>query len=153
MLFDLNLAFVYKTISMLSGSASTVALLALGGIFRFSAVSRLKYKIIVGVLVRTILCPLICLSAAYMLAFLLSRISCFVCALWNSSCSFYCSKKFRNGQRWRTYRTTCSLDNACKCVYSFWNNFCLCSAWNFKSVKKSSDLLLKNCKNNKSKDL
>ena len=69
MLFDLNLAFVYKTISMLSGSASTVALLALGGNFTFSAVSRLKYKIIVGVLVRTILCPLICLSAAYMLGF------------------------------------------------------------------------------------
>ena len=54
---------------MLSGSASTVALLALGGNFTFSAVSRLKYKIIVGVLVRTILCPLICLSAAYMLGF------------------------------------------------------------------------------------
>ncbi len=64
-----NLPFVYKTISMLSGSASTVALLALGGNFTFSAVSRLKYKIIAGVLVRTILCPLVCLSAAYALGF------------------------------------------------------------------------------------
>ncbi len=64
-----NLPFAYKTISMLAGSASTVALLALGGNFTFSAVSRLKYKIIAGVLVRTILCPLMCLSAAYALGF------------------------------------------------------------------------------------
>ncbi len=64
-----KLPFVYKTVSMLAGSASTVALLALGGNFTFSAVSRLKYKIIAGVLVRTILCPLVCLSAAYAFGF------------------------------------------------------------------------------------
>ena len=64
-----NLPFVYKTISMLANSASTVALLALGGNFTFSAVVKLKYKIIAGVLVRTIICPLVCLSAAYALGF------------------------------------------------------------------------------------
>lgn len=64
-----NLPFVYKTISMLANSASTVALLALGGNFTFSAVVKLKNKIIAGVLVRTIICPLVCLSAAYALGF------------------------------------------------------------------------------------
>lgn len=64
-----NLPFVYKTISMLAQSASTIALLALGGNFTFSAVVRLKNKIIAGVLVRTIICPLVCLSAAYALGF------------------------------------------------------------------------------------
>ena len=64
-----NLPFVYKAISMLANSASTVALLALGGNFTFSAVVKLKYKIIAGVLVRTIICPLVCLSAAYALGF------------------------------------------------------------------------------------
>ena len=64
-----NLPFVYKTISMLAQSASPIALLALGGNFTFSAVVRLKYKIIAGVLVRTIICPLVCLSAAYALGF------------------------------------------------------------------------------------
>ncbi|WP_407426005.1 AEC family transporter [Treponema sp.] len=64
-----NLPFVYKTISMLALSASPVALIALGGNFEFSAVSRLKYKIIAGVLARTVICPLICLSAAYAFGF------------------------------------------------------------------------------------
>ena len=64
-----NLPFVYKTISMLAQSASPVALLALGGNFTFSAVARLKYKIISGVFARTVICPLVCLSAAYALGF------------------------------------------------------------------------------------
>ncbi len=64
-----NLPFVYKTISMLAQSASPVALIALGGNFTFSAVARLKYKIIAGVIARTILCPLICLTAAYKFGF------------------------------------------------------------------------------------
>ena len=64
-----NLPFVYKTISMLAQSASPVALIALGGNFAFSAVARLKYKIIAGVLARTVLCPLVCLSAAYAFGF------------------------------------------------------------------------------------
>lgn len=64
-----NLPFVYKTIAMLAQSASPIALLALGGNFTFSAVARLKYKIIAGVLARTIICPIVCLSAAYALGF------------------------------------------------------------------------------------
>lgn len=64
-----NLPFIYKTISMLAVSASPVALLALGGNFEFSAVARLKYKIIAGVLARTVLCPLVCLTSAYLLGF------------------------------------------------------------------------------------
>ena len=64
-----HLPFVYKSISMLAQSASPVALIALGGNFAFSAVARLKYKIIAGVLARTILCPLVCLLAAYFFGF------------------------------------------------------------------------------------
>ncbi|MBP5175876.1 MAG: AEC family transporter [Treponema sp.] len=64
-----NLPFVYKTVSMIAQATTTVALLALGGSFTFSAVVRLKYKIIVGVIVRTIVCPLLCLSAAYFFGF------------------------------------------------------------------------------------
>ena len=64
-----NLPFVYRTISMLAVSASPVALIALGGNFEFSAVARLKYKIIAGVLARTVLCPLVCLVAAYRFGF------------------------------------------------------------------------------------
>ena len=64
-----NLPFVYKTISMLAQSASPIALLALGGNFTFSAVARLKYKIIAGVFARTVLCPALCLFTAYKLGF------------------------------------------------------------------------------------
>ena len=64
-----NLPFIYKTISMLALSASPVALLALGGNFEFSAISRLKDKIIIGVLARTVLCPAVCLFSAYKLGF------------------------------------------------------------------------------------
>ena len=64
-----NIPFVYKAISMLAQSASPIALLALGGNFTFSAISRLKYQIIAGVLARTVLCPLVCLIFAYLFGF------------------------------------------------------------------------------------
>ena len=64
-----NLPFIYKTVSMLAQAASPIALLALGGNFKFSAVAKLKNKIIAGVISRTILCPLVCLTAAYFLGF------------------------------------------------------------------------------------
>jgi len=64
-----NLPFIYKTISMLATSASPIALIALGGNFTFSAVARLKYKIIAGTLARTVICPLVCLSIAYKTGF------------------------------------------------------------------------------------
>ncbi len=64
-----NLPFLYRTIQMLATCASTIALIALGGNFTFKAISKLKNKIIVGVLTRTIICPLICLTIAYLLGF------------------------------------------------------------------------------------
>jgi hypothetical protein len=64
-----NLPFVYKAISMLAVSASPIALIALGGNFSFSAVKKLKKQILAGVISRTILCPLLCLFAAYKLGF------------------------------------------------------------------------------------
>ena len=64
-----NLPFIYKALSMLAQCASPVALIALGGNFTFSAVSRLKTKIIAGVISRTIICPLVCLFFAAKLGF------------------------------------------------------------------------------------
>ncbi|MBQ7882005.1 MAG: AEC family transporter [Treponema sp.] len=64
-----NLPFLYRTIQMLATCASTIALIALGGNFTFKAISKLKNKIIVGVLTRTIICPSICLTIAYLLGF------------------------------------------------------------------------------------
>ncbi|WP_294429632.1 AEC family transporter [uncultured Treponema sp.] len=64
-----SLPFVYKAVSMLAQCASPVALIALGGNFTFSAVSRLKHKIIVGVLARTVICPVVCLYFAVKLGF------------------------------------------------------------------------------------
>lgn len=64
-----NLPFIYKTLQMLATSASTIALLALGGNFEFSAVSRLKRLILVGTFMRVIICPAACLFAAYRFGF------------------------------------------------------------------------------------
>ena len=64
-----NLPFLYKSVAMLAQSASPVALIALGGNFTFSAVSRLKYKIIAGVLARTVIVPAVCLFVAYKFSF------------------------------------------------------------------------------------
>ena len=64
-----NLPFIYKSVSMLAVSASPIALIALGGNFSFSAVSKLKRQILAGVVSRTVLCPLFCLFAAYKAGF------------------------------------------------------------------------------------
>jgi len=64
-----SLPFVYKSVSMIALSASPIALIALGGNFSFSAVKKLKKQILAGVVSRTILCPLLCLFAAYKLGF------------------------------------------------------------------------------------
>ncbi len=64
-----NLPFLYRTIQSLATAASTIALIALGGNFEFSAVSKLKYQIIAGTLVRVVLCPALCLFAAYKFGF------------------------------------------------------------------------------------
>jgi len=64
-----NIPFLYKTIENVSKIASPLALIALGGDFKFSAISRLKKQIILGVSLRVVLVPLICLVAAYLVGF------------------------------------------------------------------------------------
>lgn len=60
-----DLPFVYTTMQWIKNIASPLALLALGGDFVFSAVSRLKWQIIAGVIARTILVPIIGLIPLY----------------------------------------------------------------------------------------
>ncbi len=64
-----NLPFVYKTLQMLANSASTIALIALGGNFEFSAVARLGRLIAIGTSMRIVVCPLVCLLLAYKFGF------------------------------------------------------------------------------------
>lgn len=64
-----NLPFLYSTIQMLAQAAGAVALLALGGNFEFSAIARLRSQIILGTLLRIVICPAVCLTAAYMFGF------------------------------------------------------------------------------------
>lgn len=62
-----NIPFLYTTINNLKGIASSLALLALGGDFTFSAISRLKKQIIAGTLARVLIVPITCLLVAYFL--------------------------------------------------------------------------------------
>ncbi len=62
-----NLPFLYTTINYLKQMASPLALIALGGDFTFSAVSRLKKQIIYGVVGRVIFTPLVCLTIVYLI--------------------------------------------------------------------------------------
>lgn len=64
-----NLPFLYKTIEMVGGCATPVALIALGGNFTFSAVAKLKKLITIGTFARVLLVPVITLVAAYMCGF------------------------------------------------------------------------------------
>lgn len=64
-----NIPFLYTTIGNVSKIASPLALIALGGDFTFSAISKLKKQIILGVTSRLVLIPLICLVVAYLLGF------------------------------------------------------------------------------------
>ena len=60
-----NLPFLYTTINYLKNMASPLALIALGGDFTFSAVSKLKKQIIYGVVGRVIFTPVVCLIVVY----------------------------------------------------------------------------------------
>lgn len=62
-----NVPFLYTTINNLKLIASPLALLALGGDFTFSAISRLKKQIIAGTLARILIVPVACLVVAYLL--------------------------------------------------------------------------------------
>ena len=64
-----NDTFIYTTIKYLANAASPVALIALGGGFSFSAVSRLKVQIIIGTVARVLIVPVTCLLVAYLLDF------------------------------------------------------------------------------------
>ncbi len=64
-----NDTFIYTTIKYIAQSASPIALIALGGGFRFSAVKKLKYQIILGVSARIIIVPVVSLYIAYLFKF------------------------------------------------------------------------------------
>lgn len=64
-----SVPFLYSTLKSLATAASTIALIALGGNFEFNAVGRLKKQIITGTFVRVVLCPAVCLLAAYKAGF------------------------------------------------------------------------------------
>jgi len=64
-----NLPFLYRTMEMVGNCATTVALIALGGNFAFSAVSRLKNLIITGTFARVLLVPVATLVSAYFIGF------------------------------------------------------------------------------------
>jgi predicted permease len=64
-----NLPFLYRTLEMLGSCATTVALIALGGGFTFSAVAKLKYMITAGTLTRLVIVPVSVLFAARALGF------------------------------------------------------------------------------------
>ncbi len=64
-----NLPFIHTTIKWIAQSASPVALIALGGGFTFSAISRLKYQITLATIMRIIVVPVCALTIAYLLGF------------------------------------------------------------------------------------
>lgn len=61
--------FIYKAIKNIASIASPLALLVLGGKFKFSAVKRLAPYIALGTILRTMIVPAICLTVAYLLGF------------------------------------------------------------------------------------
>ena len=58
---------VWKVVGYISGLATPIALIALGGQFELSAVPEMKKEIIVGVTMRTLIVPTLTLSVAYIL--------------------------------------------------------------------------------------
>ncbi len=64
-----NIPFLYKAIGNVAQIASPLALIALGGDFAFSAISRLKFQITIGVVLRVVVVPVGCLLAAYAIGF------------------------------------------------------------------------------------
>ncbi len=61
--------FTYKAIKNVAGLASPLALIVLGGQFKFSAVKKLAPQIILGTSLRTVFVPAISLIIAYLLGF------------------------------------------------------------------------------------
>lgn len=67
--YGTNDTFIYTTIKYLAQAASPIALIALGLGFSFSAIGRLKYKIILGTTLRVIAVPVIALLFAWIFKF------------------------------------------------------------------------------------
>lgn len=66
--FDTQLKFLYEAVSDLKSIASPLALVVLGGQFRFSAVKGMTKEIVVATLWRIVLAPVIGIGIAYLLA-------------------------------------------------------------------------------------
>lgn len=64
-----GVAFIYTTIKWLAACASPIALIALGGQFKFSAVARLKKQIILATTIRILIVPVTVLIIAYFIGF------------------------------------------------------------------------------------
>ena len=64
-----GVSFLYTTIKWLAACASPIALIALGGGFKFSAIARLKKQIIIGTSIRIVLVPITVLIIAYFMGF------------------------------------------------------------------------------------
>jgi predicted permease len=62
-----DIPVVWKTADYLSSIATPLALIVLGAQFEFSAIPTLKREIISGVLLRSVIVPLLCLGTAYIL--------------------------------------------------------------------------------------
>lgn len=58
---------VWKTVGYLADIATPLALLVLGAQFEFSAIPSLKKEIISGVILRSLIVPILCVGAAYLL--------------------------------------------------------------------------------------
>lgn len=63
-----TLPFLYEALTDIAAMASPLALLVLGGQFNFGAIGSLRRQITLGVLGRTVLCPLVGLPIAWALA-------------------------------------------------------------------------------------
>lgn len=58
---------IWKTVGYLADIAAPLALLVLGAQFEFSAIPSLKKEIISGVILRSLIVPILCVGAAYLL--------------------------------------------------------------------------------------
>ncbi len=64
-----NMPFIYKPLEMLASTASPVALVVLGGRFRFSAVKEMKLQVAGGTLARIVFAPVLGLGLSILLSF------------------------------------------------------------------------------------
>ncbi len=62
-----DVSFLYTAIKWLSQIASPMALIVLGGGFRFTAIKTLKKELILGISLRTLVAPLVALALAWIL--------------------------------------------------------------------------------------